>query len=326
MSPGRNNYIDNAKGILIILMVFGHVFLDDALVDVVEWVYTFHMPAFFIINGMLFHYSSILNKNYLQVFVKYILTIIIPLIFSECVGALTYIVRYGFTQSIFGFAYNTLTYHFNNGPDWFLVVLFLADMLFVALYKMIKGKNVQICISFTIMLVAFLLPDTAKWLMIVRSIGISFGFVCIGYYGKHLFYEYGRLGIALIAAGITVVVLQQNGSVSLNIARVNNPFLFLLGAISGTYLTIYVAQKIKLPALAYIGKNSLIVMIMHQAIMLPIRYYTHIAEFDLLMGMGVLVITIALQFPLSYLINRFLPFCVGKPINKTCTIMRRRKA
>ena len=48
---GRNAYFDNAKLILIFLVVFGHMiqpFIDDsnAIHSLYTWMYTYHMPAF----------------------------------------------------------------------------------------------------------------------------------------------------------------------------------------------------------------------------------------------------------------------------------------
>ena len=311
MAKERIEYIDNAKGILIILMVVGHVFLDDALVPLVDWIYVFHMPAFFIINGICFHYSKNLSKPFWKGSLHLVYTILIPLAFSEAVGALCYIVRFGFTQSIAGFIYNTLHYHFNNGPDWFLVVLFAADLMFVGLNKLIACKKIQIILAGLISLAACVM---SRDVFILRSIWLGFGCICLGYYACKLFTDYDKMYAAIFSFGATVLVLWLNGTVSMNIANIHNPLLWAIGAASGTYFVVFLGKRIHSSTLLYIGKNSLVVMITHQAIMLPIRHYTGIAEFNVLQGTIVLIITIMLQFPLIYLINRFVPFLVGKRI------------
>ena len=47
----RENWIDWTKAILIWLMVLGHARLNGILLD---FVYAFHMPAFFVISGYLY--------------------------------------------------------------------------------------------------------------------------------------------------------------------------------------------------------------------------------------------------------------------------------
>ena len=54
---GRNGLIDCAKGMTIILMVVGHACTEGG--DLVHWlhdfIYTFHMPFFFISSGYLYN-------------------------------------------------------------------------------------------------------------------------------------------------------------------------------------------------------------------------------------------------------------------------------
>ena len=45
----RITYLDTAKGILILLMLIGHIW-NDGFVH--AFIYVFHMPAFFLISGM----------------------------------------------------------------------------------------------------------------------------------------------------------------------------------------------------------------------------------------------------------------------------------
>lgn len=56
----RLTYIDIARGIAILLVVIGHLNqfyrnnLDISNPKMLSFIYTFHMPLFFIISGMLF--------------------------------------------------------------------------------------------------------------------------------------------------------------------------------------------------------------------------------------------------------------------------------
>ena len=57
----RLDYIDRARGVLIILIVIGHVWQSGPVFDVI---YAFHMPAFFIISGMLMAYTGSYQKPF----------------------------------------------------------------------------------------------------------------------------------------------------------------------------------------------------------------------------------------------------------------------
>ena len=52
----RVDYLDYAKGIAIILVVLGHIFSGG---NIKTYIYSFHMPLFFIISGYLFNYSNV---------------------------------------------------------------------------------------------------------------------------------------------------------------------------------------------------------------------------------------------------------------------------
>ena len=64
----RNPYFDNAKAILIILVVIGHIiepFIEDiyTLKIIYEFIYTFHMPAFILLSGYFFKTYQRFFKN-----------------------------------------------------------------------------------------------------------------------------------------------------------------------------------------------------------------------------------------------------------------------
>lgn len=69
MASQRVFWVDNLKGILIILVVAGHVLqsaidmnmTSEYMDNIFKWIYSFHMPLFFVISG--FVYSITLRKK-----------------------------------------------------------------------------------------------------------------------------------------------------------------------------------------------------------------------------------------------------------------------
>ena len=59
-SIGRIQWIDIAKGIGIILVIIGHVSINANIND---FIYSFHMPLFFIISGFLYKPKKNFVKN-----------------------------------------------------------------------------------------------------------------------------------------------------------------------------------------------------------------------------------------------------------------------
>ena len=62
----REKYMDIAKGIAAILVIIGHCNYTNKYM--LAWLYTFHMPLFFIING--FFISSSVERYSLKEYTK----------------------------------------------------------------------------------------------------------------------------------------------------------------------------------------------------------------------------------------------------------------
>ncbi len=57
----RLDYLDRAKGLLIILVVIGHIWQSGPVFNII---YAFHMPAFFLISGILFHHTKASSRPF----------------------------------------------------------------------------------------------------------------------------------------------------------------------------------------------------------------------------------------------------------------------
>lgn len=69
----RLTALDSLRGFGILLVVLGHTSWSAGLVS---WIFSFHMPLFFIISGMLFH-----ERQFLDSFKKKAARLLIPYLF-----------------------------------------------------------------------------------------------------------------------------------------------------------------------------------------------------------------------------------------------------
>src|SRR5699024_1423011 len=112
----RNAYFDNAKVLLIFLVVFGHIiqpFIDgsDGLKTSYMWVYTFHMLAFIFLSGFFAKGSG--SK-------KYILKLAIMLIVTYLIFQVIYTIFYFYIGKE-GWQTSMVYLHWSL---WFLLSLF----------------------------------------------------------------------------------------------------------------------------------------------------------------------------------------------------------
>lgn len=82
----RNESVDLAKGILIILVILGHILpgtLEENLTRYI--IYTFHMPVFIAIGGYLFSAEKMQKFSVLDFFRYYFKRLILPWVVAVCV-------------------------------------------------------------------------------------------------------------------------------------------------------------------------------------------------------------------------------------------------
>lgn len=121
----RINWIDIARGIGIILVVFGHTWRENLPKD---WLYSFHMPLFFFISGWLVNIKKTNLINWKNFLIKKFLSLIVPYVLFIL---LTYL-YWSVIESHFR--------EFDEGPLWFLLVLFVSEIIVKLLSPLLVYK------------------------------------------------------------------------------------------------------------------------------------------------------------------------------------------
>lgn len=143
----RLQYIDTAKGILILFLLYGHSTLytrmlgyeDDSMSlwgKFIPWYNAFFMPAFFIITG----FCSTYKYEFKEYLWKNIKTLLIP--------AVVIVTTYHYINDLL--LHNSLSFQhltdlrfwiFDKGP-WFIFALFWCKILYWFLYKLSLKKRI----------------------------------------------------------------------------------------------------------------------------------------------------------------------------------------
>lgn len=310
----RIGYLDIAKGILIVFMVYGHVFLSGPLR---QYIYSFHMPAFFCVSGILLHYSSSLSKSFFSVVKSKVLALLVPLAFFELFGILTDILRFGFTLNLFGYAYNTLSLDLNNGPCWFLWALFVDEILFIGILKLTKNNwTAMTCLAAAGMLILF----CRRYIPLAESTVSGLFFMAVGYFAHQLFTEKQKIPFVLMTAFLSVVSCFLNNKIDEGVFTYGNSLiLYAVSAVLGTALLMQMCMRFQSGFLAYFGRNTLAILGTHNLLILPVRTYLNVSADPNAAGFLLLGATLVFTYVLSLLLNRLVPVLIGK--KKPQTVM-----
>jgi len=147
----RDNAIDIAKGIGIVLMVVGHSGAPDRLVN---FIYTFHMPLFFLVSGYCFKSKYLSEKvTYIKrritgLYFPYVLYMFLFLCLHNLFYSLhVYVDKYTFFDGCRSMFYTVTTmsgWEQLLGGYWFLQQLFLTSI--IGLFLLLLFRKVWYCI------------------------------------------------------------------------------------------------------------------------------------------------------------------------------------
>ena len=133
----RINYIDTAKCFAIMTVILGHILifyekLGTGDHKLLMFIYTFHMPSFFIFSGILFNDRKWFKTTPQKFIFSKIKTLLIPYLFLDILGGITkFLINKKFSiKCIKKVIVMTLTLKTNIGPNWFLPAMLIASIIF----------------------------------------------------------------------------------------------------------------------------------------------------------------------------------------------------
>lgn len=276
----RIDWIDTAKGIGIILVVLGHVNQNKNLQ---YFIYSFHMPLFFIISGYLYE----TKEKYIQKKAKRIL---IPyLIFSLCTYLYWFFIEKNIRVQIVSPLEQFINIFIARGGDqnyifnvvmWFLPCLFITEIIFNFLYTKIKVKYKQFILLLIIMIfsiLGFIYPNVASirlpFCVDIVLTSIVFYYIGLLFRNKENYINNKirkntktQLFLLIIFLIFTIILSNIEKGINLNNILYDSFTLLYITAILGFLVIYIISNKIKFKLLNYLGKESLYIMCLHEPI------------------------------------------------------------
>ena len=305
MLKSRISWIDVARGIGIILVIYGHTLSSHGYRYLI---YSFHMPLFFLLSGIVFSYDK---YNLRTTFKKSVKGLLIPYVFFAIISYVIYLSHNDMSSlsvvkvvtQMSGIIYGNSSTLFFNDILWFLPCLFAAKMGFAIIAKLLKRKEI-IFVSLVVFsllgyFVSFEFPEirlpfgAESALTAIVFLGLGSIYTTNRKVFNHaklyiLFKKYSFLVMVLFAAVCVVVatisfnLYGHQADIRLN--HLNNYFLYYIASMSGIITTIILSKIIrKNVALEYIGRNTLVLFALHPIIFFYIALTTNIIFTDSLL-------------------------------------------
>ncbi len=328
----RKIYIDIIRAIGIILVVLGHSI--ENVNEVKSFIYSFHMPLFFVIFGML---MTSKEKNILKYTIKKFCQLIIPYIIFALIYA--------------GFSKNTIPYILYGtrlslvkadslSSLWFLVAYFISAVISQIIINFTKKFKHNIIVINIIMSITSLIGYMlSKYIHLKYNIPLELDvalfmmlYIMIGFNIKNMIEKlvnknFKNKKIVLLFASIVLYSLcfyfnklNKVDYVLFGDAAYGN-VSFIFASIFGIFATIFLSificiafNKKILNYIKFIGANTLGILVLHKIIIYFCNVFTTKINNDLLSYTINFIFALSISTALTYLINKYVPNLLGKNI------------
>lgn len=298
----RISYFDVAKGLGILLVVFGHIeYISD---EMRGWISSFHMPLFFIISGMLICLKKDDEKALKSTITKLAKGILIPYIWFSIlyffIDIMNVVLHKIDMKTFIENAVSSLTFY-GVSVLWFLPALFIGEVITLFLLNKFKKIYFSLPLSLILAIICYLIQikisgiyeQNINSLFIVAIINfirvflrgaIAASFVTIGYFLYKLVMtniENKRV-LCFITGSILFIInlflCKINDCVDFHYIILKNVPIFYICAIIGSAAIILISAALSdglftgkdsskplIPTtmLKFFGKNSLVIMSTH---------------------------------------------------------------
>lgn len=277
----RIQYIDSVKGFAIILMIFGHMRFHN-----LNWfIYSFHMPLFFILSGFFFNPRKSISKRIKKLMIPYLITSLVILgmevIFqflkkishNEVFSLIEIINNMAAAVCVCAKPVGIGNYLIPDvGPIWFLMALAIGYGILWALNVLESKYNIDNMTIISCMILAIL-----GWIISLHRGQIPFSinqamivplFLWIGgEIRRKLSHNRALLLLAVIVWGIQLYIQKYVQFMSMGqMGSIYFP-IYIVGAIAASYLTIAIFKglnsRFKFHIINILGTATLMILCIH---------------------------------------------------------------
>lgn len=332
----RIQWIDVAKGISVALVVLAHMIPNDSGVG--QWIYSFHIPVFFIISGYLLGEKSDWKvQEYKLIIKKRCKSLLYPYLTFSTLSLCVILITQG-TKEVVANIIKTLSFE-GIATLWFLPALFIAELCFIFIKRSFNFKGIVICycilfcLTTSFSLIDYTIMPTSMLKVILQSINIlnraliGSIYVLVGYIGhavsKRISVKRNILCVlGLFSLGITVLLCKYN-YVDLHYSIIGNPLIYYINGIFGSMFIVAVSQLLegRLRIISFLGSNSIIVFATHLNMkitgivrtLISFVYHNVLIEF---------VVVLMIEIVLIYIIKKYTNWLISyNEMKKRATIM-----
>lgn len=308
ISNKRIEWIDICKGLGIFLVVIGHTGISKASPIAYDWIYSFHMPFFYMLSGV------VLNEQKYDTFEKFIKrrlkTLVIPFfILNTILFCIAKALDLNNVQPPLSELFTGVL------AMYFLRVLFISEIFYFCINRISTKLYRKIIVIIILIYLSLYIQghyDTGYAHYIMPGMPLL-------YYGiGNIFKTYIKQYAEILDTHNLVIIICISLIFSLSIIISHIKFLFIdiILAISGIFTLLSIGilcSKMTYKRINYIGKNTLVIVAFHQIIYNGLTLVTNHIQLSTITDSGIRMLSVwILLFLICKFFNRYIPLAIGK--------------
>ena len=337
---GRIDWLDRLKGIAFFFVILGHLSLPATAKS---FVYSFHMPVFFFATGCTYKPEKILATPFKDYLLKLSKRMLVPYVWMQLLCMVLRYIAFALIKHkevpvptyLLGIfvGNNTLTEAPSN-PLYFVLLLFLAELVLFLLVKLAQGNRRKLAVVAAVLLPFSLLSKNVYLPWHVNVVPAVIVMILLGYLFMQLYNahkdeletldfvrRFALIG-GLFAMGALLWFF--NGRFGLHGNRYGKDFLCAIASALCTSIALALLTM-RLPnsrLLSFAGKNTLLYMGLHKPILLIFEALFPAQKEKLWFVLLAAVVCYLLLVPVTMVCERFAPFVLGKETARTGALVR----
>lgn len=326
MEKRRLCYLDNIKAFVMILIIWGHCSGEHDFSNLFNWIYSFHVPIFFVISGYLLQLKYSKKATYKPNFKLFVPYFVYSLIFALLKLTINFISNGSLAKdNLIESLEHTFSFY-GISAVWYIACLIFAEIIF---YFEVKKISILKCAVLNTILgiIACYIPTNDN-ILLIAFVRIFPALLCLNIGAVIFEFKKTANTIEILAlTALSVLLVFINGKTEMFLMNTGKyPILYIPEIIISSMVIFYIFQKLfdkKIWGITWFGQNSLILLCTHQMIIYMLYPVLNHLNIDLgkIIPQSIILtlIVVLIEIPIILVINKFFKWTLGNiklPNNK----------